>query len=292
MKTKMPFPGYLAAAVGITILFGAFTSLYTVSQTQLALVLQFGEPRAVVQTPGLHAKLPWQSVVFFDKRVLNLDLPTQEVIAQDKKRIVVDAYARWRITDPLRFYQSLATLPQARARLSAILSSNVRRVLGSQNFATVLSDARAKLMLSIRDGVNAETGSFGIAIVDVRIRRADLPEQNSLAIYERMQKERLREANEFRAQGEQISQEIRSKADRDVTVLLAEARRQGEITRGEGDSERNRIFAEAFGKDADFFAFYRSMKAYEESMKENNTTFILSPDSDFFRYLERGPGGR
>jgi membrane protease subunit HflC len=278
------------AAVALIVLASSF--LYTVQQTHQALVLQFGQPRGVVTAPGLHVKWPWQSVVSFDKRVLNLDLPEQEVIAQDRKRLVVDAYARWRITDPLRFYQALTDQDVARLRLQPILGSNVRRVLGSQTFAAVLSGQRAALMRSIRDGVNVETASFGINVVDVRIRRADLPAANSDAIYRRMQQERVREANEFRAQGEQISQEIRSKADRDVTVLRAEATRQSEITRGEGDSERNRIFADAFNADPEFFGFYRSMRAYEAALKGNNTTIVLSPDSEFFRYFENGATGR
>jgi modulator of FtsH protease HflC len=263
------------------------SSLYTVHQTQQALVLQFGEPRGVVTEPGLHVKLPWpfQNVLYIDKRVLMLDLPTEEVIAQDRKRLVVDAYARWRITDPLRFYQALTDESVAQVRLQPILGSNVRRILGAQTFAAVLSGERAKLMLDIRDGVNAETQNFGIEIVDVRIRRADLPPQNSDAIYRRMQQERVQEAAQYRAQGEQASQEIRSMADREATVILAEAQRQSEITRGEGDAEKNRIFAEAFSRDADFFAFYRSMNAYQASLKGDNTTVILSPDSEFFRYF-------
>jgi len=281
----------IAAGVGaIVVLAIASTSLFTVHQTQQALVLQVGEPREVVTTPGLHAKLPWpfQNVLYLDKRVLNLDLPAEEVIAQDRKRLVVDAFARWRITDPLRFYQSLTDEDLANVRLTPILGSNVRRILGSQSFAAVLSGERAKLMVDIRDGMNAEAKGFGIQVVDVRIRHADLPQQNSDAIYRRMTQERVREANEYRAQGEQISQEIRSKADRDATVIVAEATRQAEITRGEGDAEKNRVYAQAFGQDPDFFAFYRSMGAYQTSLKGDNTTVILSPDSDFFRYFGAG----
>jgi membrane protease subunit HflC len=263
-----------------------------VSQTQQALVLQFGQPRGVVTSSGLQLKFPWQSVVYFDRRVLNLDLPEQEVIAQDRKRLVVDAYARWRVTDPLRFYQSLTNQEIAALRLQPILGSNVRRILGSQTFAAVLSGQRADLMHYIRDGVNAETRNFGINIVDVRIRRADLPAANSDAIYERMKQERVREAYQYRAEGSQISQEIRSKADREVTVIRAEATRQGEITRGEGDSERNAVFADAFNRDPEFFSFYRSMRAYEGSLKGDNSTIVLSPNSDFFRYFENGPAGR
>jgi membrane protease subunit HflC len=284
----------IVAAAGVIGLIVVFSSLFTVHQTEQALVLQWGEPVAVATEPGLHVKAPWpvQNVLYVDKRVLNLDLPAEEVIAQDKKRLVVDAFARWRITDPLRFFQALSDEQIAQVRLQPILGSNVRRVLGAQSFAAVLSGERAKLMVDIRDGVNAETRNFGIEIVDVRIRRADLPPQNSDAIYLRMQQERVREANEYRAQGEQISQEIRSKADRDVTVLIAEATRQSEITRGQGDSEKNRIFAEAFGRDPDFFAFYRSMNAYQSSLKGDNTTVILSPDSEFFRYFDNGATGR
>ena len=280
--------GIVAALVGII----SASSLFTVHQTQLALVLQVGEPRAVVTVPGLHVKLPWpfQNVLYLDKRVLVLDLPAEEVIAQDRKRLVVDAFARWRITDPLRFYQSLTDEDLANVRLQPILGSNVRRILGSQSFAAVLSGERAKLMVDIRDGMNAEAKGFGIQIVDVRIRHADLPQQNSDAIYRRMTQERVREANEYRAQGEQISQEIRSKADRDATVIVAEATRQSEITRGQGDAEKNKTFAQAFGQDPEFFAFYRSMSAYQTSLKGENTTVILSPESDFFRYFGGGPG--
>jgi membrane protease subunit HflC len=282
------------AVLGVVALIVVFSSLFTVHQTEQALVLQWGEPRAVITDPGLHLKAPWpfQNVLYVDKRVLNLDLPTEEVIAQDKKRLVVDAFARWRITDPLRFFQSLSDQQIAQIRLQPILGSNVRRILGAQSFAAVLSGERAKLMVDIREGVNAETRNFGIEIVDVRIRRADLPAQNSDAIYLRMQQERVREANEYRAQGEQVSQEIRSKADRDVTVIIAEATRQSEITRGQGDAEKNRIFAEAFGRDPDFFSFYRSMTAYQASLKGDNTTVILSPDSEFFRYFGGGPPRR
>jgi len=281
----------IAIAVGVVLtLIVLLSSLFQVHQTQQALVLQFGQPSQVVTDPGLHMKAPWplQNVVYVDKRVLNLDLPAQEVIAQDKKRLVVDAFARWRITDALRFYQSLTDEGVAQIRLQPILGSNVRRILGAQTFAAVLSGERAKLMVDIKDGVNSETKNFGIEVIDVRIRSANLPAQNSDAIYRRMQQERVREANEYRAQGEQISQEIRSKADRDATVILAEAQRQSEITRGQGDSEKNRIFADAFNRDPDFFAFYRSMNAYQSSLKGDNTTVILSPDSDFFRYFGNG----
>lgn len=276
----------VALGVAVTAAY-ASTSFYQVHQTQQALVIQFGNPIAAVTEPGLHFKLPWpfQNVLYLDSRVLNLDLPEEEVIAQDKKRLVVDAYARWQITDPLRFYQTLINQDVAEVRLQPILGSNVRRILGAETFAAVLSDQRAALMQDIRDGMNAEAANFGINILDVRIRRADLPAANSDAIYRRMQQERVREANEFRAQGEQISQEIRSRADREATVIRAEATRQSEIVRGEGDALRNRIFADAFNEDVDFFSFYRSMRAYEGSLGGDNTTVVLSPDSDFFQYF-------
>ena len=284
--------GISAAIGGIVALILILSTFFTVNQTEQAMVLQFGQPQAVITEPGLHFKVPFvQHVVYFDRRVLNLDMPAEEVIAEDKKRLVVDAFARWRITDALRFNQSLTDERVARERLSAIVSSNLRRVLGAQNFSAVLSGERAKLMRDIRDGVNVETKNFGISIVDVRIRRADLPAANSEAIYQRMKQERVREANEFRGQGNQISEEIKSKSDRDATVIRAEATKQSEITRGEGDGQRSQIYADAYGKDPDFFAFYRSMRAYETALNKDNTSLVLSPDSAFFRYFQNGPTG-
>jgi membrane protease subunit HflC len=268
--------------------------VFTVKQTEQAIILQFGEPQDVITTPGLHMKqLPWpfQVVERFDKRVLNLDAPSEEVIASDRKRLVVDAFARWRITDPLRFYQAARSLDVGRQRLGNILSSNLRGVLGAQSFSAVLSGERAKLMHDIRDGANASARSFGVRIVDVRIRRADLPQANSEAIYNRMKQERVREATEYRSQGDQIKLEIVARADRDATIIRANATRQAEITRGEGDAEKNRIFAGAFGRDPEFFNFYRSMKAYEAALRNDSTSAVISPDSEFFRYFQRGAGG-
>jgi membrane protease subunit HflC len=265
--------------------------VYTVHQTEQALVVQFGAPQAVVVDPGLHSKLPWQDVQIFEKRLLNLDVPSEEVIAQDKKRLVVDAFARWRIVDPLRFYQALYDQNTALMRLTSIVSSNVRRVLGSQNFAAVLSTKRAQLMRDIRDNVNADTLNFGIRVVDVRIRHADLPAANSQAIYTRMQKEREREASEYRAEGEEISQRIRARAERERTVLVAEATRESDILRGQGDAEKTRILADAYNQDPDFFAFYRSMQAYQDALQGDNTTLVLSPNSEFFKYFGSGGGG-
>ncbi|HXM00703.1 MAG TPA: protease modulator HflC [Rhizomicrobium sp.] len=259
--------------------------LFTVNQMQVALVTQFGAPQEVVLDPGLHAKLPWQTVYQFDKRLLLLDAAAEEVITEDKKRLVVDAFARWRIVDPLRFYQSLTDEDNAGIKLTPLLSSNVRTVLGSQSFAAVLSVQRAALMRDIRDDMNRDAAGFGIRIVDVRIRRADLPLQNSQAVYGRMQQERKREANEFRAEGSEISVSVKARADREVTVLVAEATRESEILRGQGDAEKTKTLGEAYGADPDFFAFYRSMQAYQDALPGSNTTMVLSPNSEFFKYF-------
>ncbi|HEX2591531.1 MAG TPA: protease modulator HflC [Rhizomicrobium sp.] len=273
-------------------LFFAGSFVYTINPTQQVLLVQFGAPQAVVTDQGLHTKLPWQTVLVFDRRLLIAETNSEEVIAQDKKRLVVDAFARWRIVDPLKFYQVVVNENGALARLVPILSSNVRRVLGSQNFAAVLSTKRAKLMEDIRDNVNQEAAGFGIKVVDVRIRHADLPQENSEAIYQRMQKERQREASEYRAEGDETAQRIRARAEREVTVIKAEATRESEILRGQGDAEKTRVLAEAYGRDPSFFAFYRSMQAYRDALPAGNTTVFLSPKSDFFRYFGDGSGGK
>ncbi len=271
--------------------FVAFNSFYIVYQTQQALVLQFGDVRRAVLTPGLHFKMPFiQNVVLLDKRILNLDSPVQEIISNDPKRLVVDAFARYKITNPLKFYQSLGNARVANSRLSTLLNSAVRRVLGAASFIDIVRDERPQLMKLISEQINSEGKTFGITVVDVRIRRADLPETNSEAIFRRMQTERQQMATEIRAKGNEQSQRIRAKADKDVSVLVAEARRDGEKIRGEGDGERNRIYAEAFGKDPEFFAFYRSMIAYEKGLKGSVTTMVLSPTSEFFRYFRDASG--
>ena len=278
--------GGLVALLGLVILIGAYGSLFTVYQTDQAIVVQFGEPVRVVTEPGLHFKWPLvQSVISIDKRILDLENSAQEVIAFDQKRLVVDAFARYRVSDPLRFYQTIGAIEGANARLSTLLNSALRRVLGEATSIDIVRDKRAQLMAAVRTQLQAEAQTFGITIVDTRIRRADLPEQNSQAVYRRMQTERQRQAAEFRAQGNQRSQEIKAKADRDVTVLVAEATSKGEQTRGDGDAERNRIYADAFGRDPDFFSFYRSMQAYEAGLRSNDTRMLLRPDSDFFRYF-------
>ena len=279
----------LMVITGIILFFGAviaFSALFTVHQTQQALVLQFGEPKRVVQESGLHWKLPFiQNVIFLDKRMLAYDGAGEEVIASDRKRLVVDAFLRFRITDPLRFYQTVGNERVARQRLDALLTSSLRQVIGTVPLQSVLTNERATLMSKIAQRVNAEAGDLGIGVMDVRIKRADLPEANNQAIYARMKTEREREAREFRAQGAEISQRIRSRADREKTVLVAEAQKKSQILRGEGDGKAVRIFAEAFGTDIDFFTFYRSMQAYSESLGGEDTTMLLSPDSDFFRYF-------
>ncbi len=264
----------------------AYLTLFTVHQTQQALVLEFGKPKRLVTKPGLHYKIPFiQNVEYFDKRLLDLNSSPQEVIASDQKRLVVDAFARWRITDPLLFYQAVSDERVARSRLGAVLEASLRRVLGSSNFEAVVRDKRDALMLDITQQVNAEAQGLGISVADVRIKRADLPEANSQAIYRRMQTERQRQAAEIRAQGEEASRRIRANADRQVTVLKAEATGKSERIRGAGDSEKNRVFADAFGRDPDFFSFYRSMQAYESALKAGDTRLLLSPNSQFFQYF-------
>ena len=268
-----------------------YSSVFTVSQTDQVLLVRLGEPVRVVTEPGLNFKVPFiDTVISIDKRILDLENPSQEVIASDQKRLVVDAFARYRIKDALRFYQTLGSIQAANIQLTTLLNASLRRVLGEVTFINVVRDERDVLMARIREQLDREAASYGIAVIDVRIRRADLPEQNSQAVYQRMQTERQREAAEFRAQGGQKAQEIRSKADREATVIIAEANSQAEQVRGEGDGERNRLFAEAYDKDADFYAFYRSMTAYENSMKGSDTRFLLRPDSEFFRYFANPTG--
>jgi membrane protease subunit HflC len=274
------------AALVIVALIVAYGTLFTVYQTRQALVVRLGNPVRVITEPGLNYKIPlFDSVIQIDKRILDLENPAQEVIASDQKRLVVDAFARYRITQPLRFYQSVGNVDGANSRLSTLLNSALRRVLGEATLTQVVRDQREQLMGRVREQLDTEAQAFGIDIVDVRIRRADLPEQNSQAVYQRMITERQREAQEFRSQGLQRAQEIRARADRDVTVVLAEAQSKGEQVRGEGDAERNRIFAEAYGRDPEFFSFYRSMQAYEAGLRPNDTRMLLKPDSDFFRFF-------
>jgi membrane protease subunit HflC len=283
---RSPIAGIVALVAALVVAIIAYSSVFTVQQTEQALVLRFGEMVDVATEPGLHFKAPFiDTVVSIDKRILDLENPSQEVIASDQKRLVVDAFARYRIKNALKFYQSVGSIQTANAQLGSLLNAALRRVLGEVTFIQVVRDERESLMGKIRDQLDKEADGYGIQVVDVRIRRADLPDANSQAVYQRMQTERQREAAEFRALGDQKGQEIRSKADRDATVIVAEANSQAEQIRGEGDAERNRLFAEAYGKDADFFAFYRSMSAYETGLKAGDTRYLLRPDSPFLRYF-------
>jgi len=263
-----------------------FFSVFIVKEVNQAIVLQFGDPKRIITKPGLNFKIPFiQNVVFLDKRILNLDTPPEEVIASDQKRLIVDAFARFQIVDPLKFYISVGNERVARSRLSTIINSRIRSVLGTQRLQTLLSADRTNQMTLIQDGVNNEAENFGINIVDVRIKRADLPQANSEAIYKRMQTEREREAKEFRAKGAEMAAEITANADKEVTVILANAEKSSQILKGEGDGQRNKIFAEAFGQDPEFFAFYRAMQAYEKALIGGETSLILSPDSEFFKFF-------
>jgi membrane protease subunit HflC len=289
---KLGIAGGVLVVLAVIAAIVGYSSLFTVYQTRLALVVRLGQPVRVVTEPGLNFKIPLiDSVIYVDKRILDLENPAQEVIASDQKRLVVDAFARYKIKDALLFYQSVGSIEGANSRLSTLLNAALRRVLGESTLTHVVKDERAGLMARVREQLDREAAQFGITVVDVRIRRADLPEQNSQAVYQRMQTERQREAAEFRANGSQRKQEIQARADRDVTVLLADAQSKGEQIRGEGDAERNRIFAEAFGKDPDFFSFYRSMQAYEQGLGHRDTRMVLRPDSDFFRFFA-DPSGK
>ncbi len=276
--------GAIAAVVAAVVL--ATQSLFIVEQTQQALVLQFGEPKRVVKAPGLQMKLPFlQQVVYYDARLLEVDPPPENVVLADNRRIVADSFARYRITDPLLFYQAVNNEVNAASRMNTIINSSMRRVLGLHALPAILSAEREKIMSDIQAEVNNAARTLGVEIVDVRLRRADLPQENWRAVFDQMRSERAREANEFRSQGQEAAQRIRSAADRERTVLLAEAQRDAQIIRGEGDAQAIRIFAESFGKAPEFFSFYRSMQAYREALANGDTTMVLSPDMEFFRYF-------
>lgn len=278
----------------LVVAFIGYGSLFTVSMVQQAIVLQFGDARKVVVEPGLHFKLPFvQNVIYIDKRILNLNSPpgNEPIISSDQKQLVVDAFSRYRIVDPLKFYQAFPDPRLAVGRLQSIFTSSLREIIADESLQTIVSKDRTALMLRVKKIFDSEVTIFGLEIVDVRIRRVDLPKANSQAIFRRMETARQQEAAQFRARGSEAAQRIRSKADRDVTVLLAEAKRDGQKTRGEGDATRNKIFADAYNKDPEFFAFYRSMLAYQKGLDGKNTTMVISPDSEFFRYFAN-PTGR
>tara|TARA_B100000123_G_scaffold48569_1_gene32562 strand:- start:131 stop:994 length:864 start_codon:yes stop_codon:yes gene_type:complete len=277
----------------IALSFLGLNSLFTMDERQQGLVLQFGEPKRVIQSSGLHFKLPLiQNVVRYDVRILEYDLPIEEVIAVDKKRMLIDSFTRFKITDPLEFYKTVGTESSVRNRLNSNVISSLRRVVGRVTLEELLSEERSNIMENIKVEVNNEASRFGIEVVDVRIRRADLPEANSQAIYERMISERVREAKEFRAKGSEIAQKIRAEADKERTVILAEATKKSEILRGEGESQSVNIYANAFQQDPEFYSFYRSMQAYGNVLGEDGTTMILSPDSEFLEFFNNSKGGR
>ena len=288
MNRTLAIIGVVVILLGIV----AVSSMFIVSQTQQALVLRLGEPRRQIQDPGLQLKIPFiENAVFYERRALDVDPPKQQVILSDQKRLDVDSYARYRIVDPLLFFQAVRTEREARARLSAIINSSLRRVLGSQTLFDILSEKRVGIMAKIRSEVNGPAQRLGIEIIEVRLRRADYPEETRANIYNRLKSEREREAKEFRAQGFEQAQKIRADADKQRVVIVAEAQKQAETLRGQGDGEAIKIYADAFGKDAEFFSFYRSMQAYRTAITDSDTTtMVLSPDSDFFRYFNSMTG--
>ena len=285
---------FALALVVVAVLIMVFSGTFIVHQTQEALLLRFGQPvegRGLVTQPGLHFKVPLiEHVIFIDKRLLNLETPNEEVLAADSTRIEVDAFLRYRIIDPLTFYQTLQTKQQADSQLGYIMNSSIRQVLGEATMQQIVRDDRAKLMADIRDQVNVEAQRLGILAVDVRIRRADLPRQISEKVFARMSSEYARQAAEFRATGQQQKRTIEATADRDAVVLIGNAQQKADTTRGEGDAIRNKVFADAYGKDRDFFAFYRSMAAYETAFSGKDTRLVVSPVGDFFRFF-KSPGG-
>jgi modulator of FtsH protease HflC len=286
------FPLVLGAVVAALALILVLSSIFTVHQSQQALVIQFGDPQRRVDDPGLHFKLPLiQEVVYFDKRVLDFDARSEEVPTLDQKQLVVDAFARFVIVDPLKFFQTVNNEEGIQSRLATIISSNLRRVLGEVQMSRVLTEERASLMRNIRESVNKEAAGFGVDVIDVRIRRVDLPEENSQAIFARMKTQREQEARRIRAEGGKEAQVVRAEADKQQRVIVAEARRRSEILRGEGDAESTKIYAEAYGRDAEFFDFWRSMQALSRGLPGNTTALVGSPQGAFFRYFQDGAAG-
>jgi membrane protease subunit HflC len=287
MRAVLSF--FVALIVGAGLL--AYFAFFIVNQNEQALVLEFGAPKRVIDKAGLHWKIPVvETVQYFDKRILDLDMNPQEVPASDQKLLLVDAFARYRIKDPLKFYQAVTSEYYVPQRFGPIVQSTLRRVLGTATFIEIVRDKRESLMKQIAAEVNKQGVEFGLEVVDVRIKRADLPEKNLQSVYDRMKADRFKEAEELRAQGRAAANKIQADADRDAITIRAEARRKSDQMRGEGDAERNRIFAQAFNRDPNFFAFYRSMQAYEQGIKSNDTRMLLSPDSEFFRFFTNPSG--
>ena len=284
----------LAVLGAVLVVFGflAASSLFIVDQTEQALVLQFGEVKRVLPSPGLYFKWPFiENVIVYEKRLLDFEPPPEEVIASDQKRLSVDTYTRYRIVDPLLFYQTVNSEVAVRGRLSALVSGSLRRVIGNVTLAQLLSAQRAEIMRQIRDEVSAEAKPFGIDVMDVRIRRADLPAENSQAIYARMQSERQQQASQYRGEGAEAAQTVRANAERERTVILAEAQRDAQKLRGDGDAQATATYAKAYGQDEQFFGFYRSLQAYREALSGRDTSFVLAPDGSFFRFFNQGLAG-
>ncbi|MFN7710387.1 MAG: protease modulator HflC [Holosporales bacterium] len=283
-QTKF-FAGLL---VGLALVFGLMLSVFTVPQIQQALVLQFGQAVRVIEEPGLKFKIPLiQEVLYYDKRLLDYNLPAIEVTAGDQKRLVVDLYVRFRINNVLTFYKTVATIDGAQNRLAASVSSTMRRVIGRAPLSEMLSENRSRIMNEILKEVRASAEGFGVGVIDVRVVRADLPKENSEAIFKRMESERKQEAKQERAKGDELAQGMRAQADREQTIILAEAKRESEILRGKGDAEAAKIYADAFNQDSEFFAFWRSLQTYQDALQSGNTTWILSPEGEFFKYLNQ-----
>ncbi len=287
-RTVLAVAGVVIVVAGIL----ASSALFIVRQTEQALVLQFGDAKRVVKNPGLQVKVPFiQNVVRYELRILSLDPPPEEVILSDQKRVILDAFARYRIVDPLKFFQTVRTQATFNDRFGRVLNSAVRAIVAQGGLSELLSESRAGIMDRIFDTVDVNSEAFGITLVDIRIGRSELPEDVSQTVYERMRSERDREANLLRAEGEESSRRIRATADRQQTVIVAEAQRESEILRGTGDAQRNLILGEAYGADPEFFDFYRSMEAYRDSFNPEDTTMVLTPGGDFFRYLGDSTGG-
>ena len=285
------FFAFILVVLGLAAL-ALYSSAFIVHQNEQALVLRFGEAQPAITTPGLKWKMPFiDTVEKFDKRILDLDTTEQEVTAADQQRLIVDAYARYRIIDLLKFYQNVRYEDRVREVVGPLIESEIRRVLGSATLQEVVKDKREALMKEIAAKVNIEGRDYGLEVVDVRIKRADLPQENLVKVYDRMRADRIREATELRAQGEAESNRVRANADKDVTIIKATATQKSDQIRGDGEAERSRIFADAFGQDPDFFRFYRSMQAYSTSLKPEDTRMLLSPNSEFFRYFE-DPNGK
>jgi modulator of FtsH protease HflC len=288
MRAILSFLVALVVGAGLI----AYFALFIVHQNEQALVLEFGKPKRWINQAGLHWKIPVvETVQYFDKRILDLDMSPQEVPASDQKLLLVDAFARYRINDPLKFYQAVTSEYYVPQRFGPIVQSTLRRVLGTASFIEIVRDKREALMKTIALEVNKQGQEFGIEVVDVRIKRADLPEKNLQSVYDRMKADRFKEAEELRAQGRAAANKIQADADRDAIAIRAEARRKSDQMRGEGDAERNRVFADAFNRDPAFFSFYRSMQAYEAGIKSGDTRMLLSPDSEFFRFFTNPSGG-